>query len=148
MPVCIFICQSLSERRTVPCPIHSLSYLPYASPYHTLHNAQRTPTLTPQIPKEKNKEKTTGLYDRILLRCFIVKKLISKNRSTQLAKHPSSPLSSFDPLIFPVTHFFQQICVRLCVSTIRKKTKISFILPLVVSPLLFFPTTSCRTSRY
>lgn len=52
----------------------------------------------------------------MLFRCFIVKKLMSKNRSTQLAKHPSSPLSSFEPLILPVTHFFQQIWVRLCVS--------------------------------
>lgn len=64
------------------------------------------------------------------MRCFIVKKLISKNRSTQLAKHPSSPFSSFDPLMFPVTHFFQQIWVKLCVSAIKKKKISVFILSL------------------
>lgn len=54
----------------------------------------------------------------MLFKCFIVKKFMSKNRSTQFFKHPSSVLSSLPFLIEPVTHFVQQICVRLCVSTV------------------------------
>lgn len=96
-----------------PKSLDHISFIPRFLRYRTTHNPQFTPVLTtPQIPfKERN-----PFYDRMLFRCFIVKKLISKNRSTQLARHPSSPLSSFDPLMFPVTHFFQQICVKLCVS--------------------------------
>ncbi len=52
----------------------------------------------------------------MLLRCFIVRKFMSRNRSTQLARQPSSERSSLAFLMLPVTHLFQQIWVRLCVS--------------------------------
>lgn len=108
----LFISWYLSERRTVPYPTHSLSYPSHAYISYMTH---------PSKSQKRKTRRNNWLYDRMLLRCFIVKKLISKNRSTQLAKHPSSPLSSFDPLMFPVTHFFQQIWVRLCVSAIKNK---------------------------
>lgn len=104
---------------------------------------QCTPIFPPSNPKKKTK-----LYDRILLRCFIVKKLISKNRSTQLAKHPSSPFSSFDPLMFPVTHFFQQIWVKLCVSAITQISILvsldpsSFVSPPMLHSLYFMEQAS------
>jgi hypothetical protein len=47
----------------------------------------------------------------------MVKKFMSRNRSTQLAKQPSSVLSSLEFLMLPVTHFVQQTWVRLCVSS-------------------------------
>lgn len=55
-----------------------------------------------------------------MLRCFIVRKFMSRNRSTQLARQASSARSSLAFLTLPVTHFFQQICVRLCVSAVAK----------------------------
>lgn len=54
---------------------------------------------------------------RIFSRCFTVKKLISSTRSTQLARHVSSLLSSLPPRIVPVMHFFQHTSVSACVST-------------------------------
>lgn len=41
---------------------------------------------------------------------------MSRKRSTQLARQVSSGRSSLAFLTLPVTHFFQHICVRLCVS--------------------------------
>lgn len=54
---------------------------------------------------------------RIFSRCFTVKKLMSNTRSTQLARHVSSLLSSLPPRIVPVMHFFQHTSVSACVST-------------------------------
>ncbi len=58
----------------------------------------------------------------MLARCFMVNRFTSKNRSTQFARHPCSFLSSADPLMLPVTHFFQQTSVRTWLS-VRKKKK-------------------------
>lgn len=58
--------------------------------------------------------------ERMLLRCFIVKKLTSRKRSTQLARHFSSPLSNLELLMELVTHFFQQTSVRAWVSVAKE----------------------------
>ena len=52
----------------------------------------------------------------IFSKWLTVRKLMSKNRSTQFARHPSSDRSSAELLTLPVMHFFQHICVKLCVS--------------------------------
>jgi hypothetical protein len=67
-------------------------------------------------------------YCRMVSRCFIVRKFMSRKRSTQFAKQVSSDRSSFDPLIEPVTHFFQQTSVNECVSIARKKKAITLAL--------------------
>jgi len=54
--------------------------------------------------------------DRRFARCFMVSRLTSRKRSTQLARHFSSPESSLPFLMLLVMHLFQQISVRACVS--------------------------------
>ena len=53
--------------------------------------------------------------------CFMVRKLTSRNLWTQLARHPSSALSSVELRMELVTHFFQQTSVRACVSAMRRR---------------------------
>ena len=72
-----------------------------------LQHFPRDPRHVPQQPLN---------HCRMLLRCFSVMKLTSRNRSTQLARQVCSVLSSAPLLTVPVTHFFQQMSVRTCVS--------------------------------
>jgi hypothetical protein len=48
----------------------------------------------------------------------MIAKLVSMNRSTQLARQASSPLSSALLRMLPVTHFFQHKPVRWWVSVV------------------------------
>lgn len=52
-------------------------------------------------------------------KCLNTASFASKKRSTQFCMHPSSAFSNFPDDILPVTHFVQQMSVRLCTAEKR-----------------------------